>query len=108
MIEKVISALMERDAVTLASYFSENCKYFDYCPSLNGESNTFIYGSAGLEMLFKSKFAFGAFEIAEPLIENENTASFFCSYSGPYIFARLNIEEYDNAGLVKKIVVHPA
>ena len=108
MIERVINALTEKDYEALSECFSENCMYFDYCPSLNDMPNSFIYGNACMAMFFKLKFLSGEFEVAEPLIENKNCASFFGAYNGPYIYARLNIEEYDNSGLIKKAVVHPA
>ena len=108
MIEKVMKALTEKDYIALAKCFSENCMYFDYCPSLNDMPNSFIYGNDCMEMYFQLKFVTGEFEVAEPLVENENRASFFGAYNGPYIYARLEIEEYDSSGLIKKAVVHPA
>ena len=108
MIEKVMKALTEKDHRTLASCFSENCTYFDYCPSLNGRPNIYIYGSACMEMYFAKQFISQELEVAEPLIEGKDCASYFGAYGAPYIYARLNIEEYDNAGLIKKVVVHPA
>lgn len=108
MVERVINAMMEKDSKTLASYFSEDCRYFDYCPYLNGETGFFIYGSDCLEMFFMTKLPSGEFRVAEPIIESENCASFFGSYSGPYLYARLCIEDYDTSGLIKKAVVHPA
>ncbi len=108
MIKNIMRALTEKDSVSLAKCFSENCMYFDYCPSLNDIPNSYVYGNACMEMFFKTRFVSGEFEVAEPLIENQNCASFFGAYGGPYIYARLNIEEYDSYGLVKKAVVHPA
>ena len=108
MIEKIINAMMDKDYKTLASCFSEDGEYIDYCPSMNGKANSFIYGNCSVEMFFRNKFAGGDFAIAEPLIESQNRASFFGAYSGPYVYAHLNIEEVDDSGLIKKIVVHPA
>ena len=108
MIEKVINAMTDKDYKTLASYFSEECKYFDYCPYLVGDSGFFIYGSRCLEMFFMTKLPTGVFKVAEPIIESENSANFFGSYNGPYLYARIKIEEYDESGLIKKVVVHPA
>ncbi len=107
MIERVIKALTEKDYDTLAKCFSENCTYVDYCPSLTDMPNSFIHGNACMEMYFKMKFLSGDFEVAEPVIESENRATFFVAYNGPYIYAGLNIEEYDGSGLIKKAVVHP-
>ena len=108
MIEKVMKALTEKDYETLASCFSENCVYFDYCPSMNGMANSYIYGNACINMYFRMMFVTDQLEVSIPVIESENRASYFGAYGGPYIYARLNIEEYDSAGLIKKAVVHPA
>jgi len=108
MIENVINALTEKDSKALASCFSEDCRYFDYCPSLNGDPCIFIYGNECLEMFFGSKLALGDIVVAEPVIESARSANYFGAYYGPYVYARLNIEEYDSAGLIKKVVVHPA
>ena len=108
MIEKVIKALMEKDCEALAKCFSENCTYIDYCPLLYSMPASFVYGSAGMAMHFNFKFMSGELEVAEPLIENDNSATFFEALNGPYIYAGLNIEEYDSSGLIKKAVVHPA
>ncbi|NLB29181.1 MAG: hypothetical protein GX823_02995 [Clostridiales bacterium] len=108
MIEKVIKALTKQDAKALAECFSENCTYLDYCPSINGKPNGFVYGSACIEMFFKKMFISEGHEVAEPVIESDTRATFFGVYSGPYIYARFNIEELDNDGLIKKAVVHPA
>lgn len=109
MISKVVNALLERDYRALGSCFSENCTYFDYCPALNGDQNYYIYGNVCIEMFFREKFASKRYRIAEPIIESARRASFFCEYNdGPYIFARMDIEEFDNMGLIKKAVIHPA
>jgi hypothetical protein len=108
MIDKVMKSLVDKDYETLATYFSENCILFDYCPSMNGLSNSYIYGNACILMHFKLKFVTEEFDVAEPAIEDENRATFFGAYGGPYVYARMNIEEYDGSGLIRKAVVHPA
>ena len=107
MIEKIIKAMIEKNYEALALCFSENCVFYDYCPSLNGRENSYVYGKAGLEIHFRLQFVTGALLVAEPVIEDENSATFFGAYGGPYLYARLYIEEYDSSGFVKKAVVHP-
>ena len=107
MIEKAMEALTEKDHKALALCFSENCMLFDYCPSLNGMPNNFIYGNPCLEMHYKKQFFAQDMEIAEVQIEGKDRASYFGAYGGPYIFARFEIEEYDSDGLIKKAVVRP-
>ncbi len=108
MIEKALKALSDMDYITFAECFSEDCKYFDYCPSCNGNENYFVYGSACIEMFFRNRFTFQRLIVSDPVVENENTASYFGAYDGPYVFARFRIEEFDEAGLIKKAIVHPS
>ncbi len=108
MIERVMKALTEKNYEELANLFSEDCLYFDYCPSMNGRANSYLYGKACVNMYFRKMFVTRELSVEEPLIENENTASYFGAYGGPYVYARLNIEEYDSNGLIKKVIVHPA
>jgi hypothetical protein len=107
MIDKVVDALVKKDSEALSACFSENCSYIDYCPSLHGGQNVYAYGNTGVQMASLRKFLAGELEVAEPEIENENFATFFVSYNGPYIYAGLRIDEYDNGGLIKRAVVHP-
>ena len=108
MIKNILKALTDKDPAALASLFTEDCLYYDYCPAMNGMLNVSIYGSYGMELMFKKMFVSGDFEAAEPLVENETSGSFFGAYGGPYVYARITIEEYGPDGRVKKAVVHPA
>jgi len=108
MLEKALRALVEKDYKAFAACFSEDGKYFDYCPACNGKDNYFVYGSAAIEMFYRNRFTFDHVTVSEPVVEDEKTASFFGAYEGPYLFARFEIEEFDTAGLIKKAVVHPA
>jgi len=108
MIERVIEAMVNKDHKLLASCFTEDCTYIDYCPSQNGEVNSFIYGNDCMEMFFNLRFKTGEFEAAEPVIESDDQATFFGMYNGPYVYSRIRVEEYGSDGLVKKAVVTPA
>ena len=108
MIESIVKALVEKNPSMLAAAFTDDCLYYDYCPSMNGMPNIYIYGSYGMELMFKKMFVSGDIEAAEPLIESDTSASFFGSYGGPYVYARICIEEFGADGRVKKAVVHPA
>ena len=108
MIEKVMKALTERDYLGLASCFSKDCVFFDYCPSQNGRPNSYVYGSECIELYYRKMFIAETFEVAEPVIESEKSANFFGSYAGPYVYARLSIEKFDDAGLIEKAIIHPA
>lgn len=108
MIERIINALMNKDSEALADCFTENCLYYDYCPVLNGFPNIYIYGNACMALLLRHLFVSGDLEVREPLIEDADNATFFGAYYGPYIYARLHIEEYDSEGRVNKVIVTPA
>jgi hypothetical protein len=108
MLKNILDAFISKNSEELASFFSEDCVYFDYCPSSVGRQNYYLYGRDGLEMFFRNRFASGQFEIGSPKVEGPDTASFFGAYYGPYVFARIRIEEFGDDGLVRKAVVHPA
>ena len=108
MINKVLKALKEKDYVGLAQCFSKDCKYSDYCPSLNGKQNYFVHGREGVEMFFRNRFVFDHFEIGSTRAESETEGTFFGYYDAPYVYARLRIEGFDEDGLITKLVISAA
>ena len=108
MVGKLLDALCRGDWLGMAALFSRDCRYFDYCPLLNGKQGYFVYGREAVEMFFRNRFVHGHFEAASPLTEDERTGSFFGSYDGPFVFARLRIEELDGDGLIRRVTVCPA
>ena len=108
MINKVMTALTNKDFKGLAECFSKDCRYFDYCPSLGGKENYFVYGKEAVEMFFRNKFVHRHFEASSAVVENESCASFFGSYDAPFVYAGVRIEAFDDDGLIEKLVVSPA
>ena len=108
MIEQAVRALADRDFRLFAGCFSEDGRYYDYCPSQNGKDNYFVYGRDAIEMFFRNRFTFDQLTVSDPVIEDDRTASFFGAYEGPYVFARFRIDALDGNGIIKKAVVHPA
>ena len=108
MIEKLLAALCQGDYLGMAALFSRDCRYFDYCPLLNGKQGYFVYGREAVEMFFRNRFVQGHFEAASPKAEDSRTGSFFGSYDGPFVFALLRIEELDGDGLIRRVTVCPA
>ena len=108
MINKLLKALYEKDYVGLAECFARDCKYSDYCPSLNGNPNYFVNGKEGVEMFFRNRFVFNHFEIASPRAESETEGTFFGYYDAPYVYARVRIEGLDENGLITKLVISAA
>ena len=108
VIQRAMDALERKDSEGFAACFAEDGRLFDYCPSCNGSDNYFSYGSAGIGLFYGNRFYFERLIVSCPHVENENTASYFGSYDGPYVFARFQIEAFDENGLIKKAVIHPA
>ncbi len=108
MIRSVMEAMTNKDWAALAACFEEDGKLFDYCPSCNGKENWFAVGSDGIMMFYHNRFSFEHLAVYDPVVEDENTANFFGAYDGPFIYARLKIEEYGGNGLIKKAIVTPA
>ena len=108
MINKLLKSLYEKDYVGLAECFARDCKYSDYCPSLNGKPNYFVNGKEGVEMFFRNRFVFNHFEIASPRAESETEGTFFGYYDAPYVYARVRIEGLDENGLITKLVISAA
>ena len=108
LLKKIAAALEDRDSVAFADCFSKNGKYFDYCPMLNGGEDWVAYGSAGIEMFFRNRFAFDMLSVSDPVIESEKAMTFFGAYNGPYIYALFEIKEIGDDGLIQKAVVYPA
>jgi hypothetical protein len=87
--------------------FFGKLQVFDYCPSLNGEQ--IISSTAATAWRCSSaQIHLRLLEVADPQFEDENTATFFGAYNGPYVYARLKIEAYDDSGLIQKVLVTPA
>jgi hypothetical protein len=108
VIKRAMDALERKDPEGFAACFSEDGRLFDYCPSLNGSDSYFSYGNACIELFYRNRFYFDHLVVSCPLVEDENTASYFGAYDGPYIFARFRIEVIDENGLIRRAVVHPA
>ena len=106
LLEKAINALKDQDYKTFAACFSEDGRYFDYCPSSNGYDNWFLYGKEAIEMFFRNRFAYDYLIVSDPVLEGESKASFFGAYDGPYLFAMLEIAEISDDGLIQKAVVY--
>jgi hypothetical protein len=103
-----MDALERKDPEGFAACFSEDGRIFDYCPPFNGEDAYFSYGSACIGQFYRNRLYFNHLIVSCPLVEDENTASYFGAYDGPYLFARFRIEAVDEDGLIRKAVVHPA
>jgi hypothetical protein len=107
LLDKAVAALRDRDYKTFASCFSEDGKYFDYCPSSNGGDNWFAYGRESVEMFFRNRFVHDHLTVSDPVPVSDWRASFFGAYDGPYLYAMFEIAEIGDDGLIQKAIVHP-
>jgi hypothetical protein len=107
LIDRAVTALKNQDYSAFAACFSEDGKYYDYCPSSNGGDNWFVYGREAIEMFFRNRFVHDHLIVSDPVPESERRASFFGAYDGPYLFSMFEIAETDEHGLIQKAVVHP-
>lgn len=102
-------AMEQKDYVALSRCFSSQSFLFDYCPSAAGKENYHIYGNKAIEMFYHNKFVLGGLQISDPLITNERTVNYFCSYGGTIIHVQATIELYDQeSGLIKEMIIRPA
>ena len=108
MIGKILEALCAADETALSRCFAEDGKLYDYCPCVNGGEAHIVYGREGIELLYRSLFAVRRLTAAEPAADGADTGTFFGSYDGPFVFARLRIEELDGDGLIRRVTVCPA
>ena len=114
VINDFITAMMNKDHAALASCFVEDCRFIDYCPSLAGRQNTFLYGPNAIEMYFHNRFMFNGFTMLDPRITSDRTANFFVNYNGTLVHAIASIENYGgtymslDTSLIKELVIRPA
>ena len=102
-------AMENKDYVALSKCFSEQCRLFDYCPAGVGKENFYIYGCKAVDMFYHNKFILGGLRVVDPVIVDERTVNFYCSYGGVIIHAVATIETYDpKNGLIKEMVIRPA
>ena len=49
IVNEFVAALQNKDHVALSQCFTEECRLFDYCPSLVGRESAFIYGKRAID-----------------------------------------------------------
>ena len=108
MIGKILEALCAADETALSRCFAEDGKLYDYCPCVNGGEAHIVYGREGIELLYRSLFAVRRLTAAEPAADGADTGTFFGSYDGPWVYARVTVTERDETGLVRRAVIAPA
>ena len=92
VINDFVSAMQSKDHEALAACFAEECRLFDYCPSVVKRQNSFLFGRNAIEMYYHNKFMFGGFGMLDPRVVNERTVNFYADYNGTIIHALAQIE----------------
>ena len=52
VINDFVSAMQSKDHEALAACFAEECRLFDYCPSVVKRQNSFLFGRNAIEMYY--------------------------------------------------------
>lgn len=104
VINDFVSAMQSKDHEALAACFAEECRLFDYCPSVVKRQNSFLFGRNAIEMYYHNKFMFGGFGMLDPRVVNERTVNFYADYNGTIIHALAQIENCTD-GTDRKSVV---
>lgn len=114
VINDFVAAMQAKDHEALSACFAQECRLFDYCPSLAARPNSFLYGRNAIEMFYHNKFAFGGFSMQDPRVINEHTVNFYANYNGTIIHALAQIENCTEEScaiddtLIQELVIRPA
>ena len=73
IVNEFVAALQNKDHVALSQCFTEECRLFDYCPSLVGRESAFIYGKRAIDMYYHNAFVLGGFSIMDPRVVDDRT-----------------------------------
>ena len=114
VINDLVTAMQNKDHEALAACFEEDCRLFDYCPSVAGRQNAVLYGRNAIEMSYHNKFMFGGFGMLDPHVVDERTVNFYADYNGTIIHALAQIENCNDGvctldnSLIQELVIRPA
>ena len=114
VINDFVSAMQSKDHEALAACFAEECRLFDYFPSVVKRQNSFLFGRNAIEMYYHNKFMFGGFGMLDPRVVNERTVNFYADYNGTIIHALAQIENCTDGScslddsLIRELVIRPA
>lgn len=108
LIRQYIDAMSKQDSVALSKLFSPTGTFVDYCPKDCGQDMLHAYGPEGVEMFFRNRFIFRRFSIIDPVIISDTQAHYVAVYNGYHIRALVTIQQFDEDGLIKRLIVRPA
>ena len=107
MIERFMRNMEAKDYKAMADMMSSRCRYIDYCPSTFNMENYHLYGSEAVEMFFRSKFFFGEIQVSDIAVVSNTRANYIVAYGDIHLYVCAKIEEFDEDGKIKVLVVRP-
>ncbi len=108
LIRRYIDAMQNGDSVALSKIFSPDGVYCDFCPEVTGEPKYYCYGPEGIDMFFRNRFIFRRFAITEAMIDSDTQAHYVGIYGQYHLRSIATIQEFDENGLIRRLVVRPA
>ena len=108
LIRQFINAMQSCDAHALGSLFAPDGVYHDFCPQDAGRAKYYAYGTEGIDMFFRNRFVFQHFRISSPVIVSDTQAYYFAVYGNFHLQAIATIQEFDEDGNIRSLVVRPA
>ena len=108
LIRQFINAMQSCDAHALGSLFAPDGVYHDFCPQDAGRAKYYAYGAEGIDMFFRNRFVFQRFRISSPVIVSDTQAYYFAVYGNFHLQAIATIQEFDEDGNIRSLVVRPA
>ena len=108
LIKQFVQAMVNQDSVALSKCFSPTAIFVDYCPKDAGQPQLHAYGPEGIDMFFRNRFVFQHFRISSPVIVSDTQAYYFAVYGNFHLQAIATIQEFDEDGNIRSLVVRPA
>ena len=92
VINDFVSAMQSKDHEALAACFAEECRLFDYCPSVVKRQNSFSVRPQRHRDVLPQQVHVRSFGMLDPRVVNERTVNFYADYNGTIIHALAQIE----------------
>lgn len=108
LIRKFVNAMESCNAYELGQLFASDAVYIDFCPIDAGRQKYYAYGTEGIDMFFRNRFVFQHFRITDPVIMSDTQVRYFAVYGTFHLQAIATIQEFDEDGNIRALVVRPA
>ncbi len=108
LIRQYVDAMTRGDSAALGKLFSPDGIYCDFCPEDAGEPKYYCYGREGIDMFFRNRFIFHRFSITDATIVSDTQAHYVGIYGNFHLKSIATIQEFDENGYIRRLVVRPA